>query len=385
MSKRNEFDESEYTLKGFIIKLFLILTIIIVLIWLIPKFFLYKKSKQHEEIKENKEMVLIENSTLNSVETAGIKHFNEGNIKKKKKESKKVTLKELQNEKLIGDVKNSGVTCDNNKTYVEITKNINDYTLKTYVKCSSETKQKTTYLNNYSYCNDNYLCERNEQKEKELKEQEERQRNLSVPDTGVNDGETRELTAFGPWKNYQKTSCDKQEMKCDINNTNCLREVRVERKQELVDIRINNYYTEHIALKLVGSQTQLACSNYNYIVIENHIFRTKGNYEEILSLSKKSTSSWTYRGEITTKTTPYFGANEYYKYVSTDDNLVHRYDLYKYNYSTDEVTSFSAGCTSLENKSINYYSIYKQQETIPISEKVYNSVCYSSERTREYK
>ena len=53
MSKRNEFDESEYTLKGFIIKLFLILTIIIVLIWLIPKFFLYKKSKQHEEIKEN--------------------------------------------------------------------------------------------------------------------------------------------------------------------------------------------------------------------------------------------------------------------------------------------------------------------------------------------
>ena len=98
MSKRNEFDESEYTLKGFIIKLFLILTIIIVLIWLIPKFFLYKKSKQHEEIKEDKGIVLIENSTLNSVETAGVKHFNEGNIPTKEKESKKVTLKELQNE-----------------------------------------------------------------------------------------------------------------------------------------------------------------------------------------------------------------------------------------------------------------------------------------------
>ena len=385
MSKRNEFDESEYTLKGFIIKLFLILTIIIVLIWLIPKFFLYKKSKQHEEIKEDKGIVLIENSTLNSVETAGVKHFNEGNIPTKEKESKKVTLKELQNEKLISDVKSSGVTCDNNKTYVEITKNINDYTLKTYVKCSSETKQKTTYLNNYSYCNDNYLCERNEQKEKELKEQEERQRNLSVPDTGVNDGETKELTAFGPWKNYQKTSCDKQEMKCDINNTNCLREVKVERKQELSDIRTNTYYTEHTSLKLNATQTQLVCSNYNYIVISNHIFRTTGNYEEVLQLSKRSTSSWTYKGEITTKTSPYYGANEYYKYVSTDDNLVHKYDSYKYNYPMDEVTSFTIGCTNLENRSINYYSVYKKQETITKTKNIYSDVCYSSERTREYK
>ena len=385
MRKRNEFEESEYTWKNFIIKLFIIVAIIIVLIWLIPKFFLYKKSKQHEEIKENKEIVIIENSTVNSVQNAGVKHFSEANIPKKDKTSEKVTLKELQNEKLLGDLKNNGVTCDTNKTYVEITKNSDDYSLKTFVKCSSETKQKTIYLNNYSYCDGSYLCERNEQKEKEIKEKEEQQKNLPVPDTGVNDGETRELTAFGPWKNYQKVSCDKKEIKCDVNNSNCLREVRVERKQELVDVKTNNYYTEHTALKLTGTQTQLVCSNYNYIVINNGIYRTKGNYEEILSLSKRSTSNWTYRGEVTTKTTPHFGANEYYKYVSTDDNLIHKYDLYKYNYSIEGVNSFATGCSSLENRNINYYTIYKQQETITKRENIYNNVCYSSERTREYK
>ena len=58
-----------------------------------------------------------------------------------------------------------------------------------------------------------------------IKEQEEKQRNTQVPDTAVDDDETRELTEFGPWKNYRQVSCNKQEIKCDIDNTNCLREV----------------------------------------------------------------------------------------------------------------------------------------------------------------
>lgn len=243
MRKRNEFEESEYTWKNFIIKLFLIVAIIIVLIWLIPKFFLYKKSKKHEEIKDSKEIVLIENNTMNNVEEAGIKHFNETNIPTRVNEKKKVTLKELQNKKIIGKVKNGNVTCDAKNTYVEITKSTNDYALKTFVKCSSETKQRIIYLNSYSYCNESYLCVRNEQKEKEIKEKEEQQGNLPVPDTGVNDGETKELTAFGSWKNYRKTSCDRKEIKCDINNTNCLREVKIEKKLELVD-KSNNIYKE---------------------------------------------------------------------------------------------------------------------------------------------
>ena len=386
MSRRNDFDQSsDHTLKELIIKLFLIITIIIVLIWLIPKFFLYKKSKEHDEIKEKNEIVLIENSTINSVENAGIKYFNNTNIPKQITEKTKVTLKELQNKKLIGNVKNNNIVCDNSKTYVEVTKNSSDYTLKTHVYCLGKTKDKSIHLNNYSYCDSNYLCLQNVQKEKELEEQQKNNNNLYVPDTGVNDGETRELTNFGPWNNYKVVSCDKKSIKCDINNTNCLREVKVEKKQELVDIKTTNYYTEHTSLKLIGSQTQLVCSGYNYIVINNHIFKTKGNYEEILNLSRKSTSSWTYRGEITTKNTPYFGANEYYKYVSTDDNLVHKYDSYKYNYPIDEVLSYTSGCTNLENRSINYFNVYKQKEVITKNEKIYKDVCYSSERTRNYK
>ncbi len=236
MSKRNEFDQSNgHTLKDLIIKLFLIITIIIVLFWLIPKFFLYKKSKEHKEIAEKTEIVLIENSTVDSVEKAGIKYFDNKNVPNKENEKKKVTLKDLQNEKLIGTVKDSSVTCDNNDTYVELTKIDGNYILKTYVKCSSSNKQRTIYLNSYSYCNGSYLCERNEEKEKELQKLQEDKNNINMPSTGVSDNEIRELTEFSSWKNRKRTSCDKMEIKCEIDNTNCLRETKLEIRQELVD------------------------------------------------------------------------------------------------------------------------------------------------------
>lgn len=242
MSKRNEFDQqNDHTLKDLIIKLFLIITIIIVLVWLIPKFFLYKKSKKHEEINEKNEIVIIENSTVDSVENAGVKYFNGENVPIKENENKKVTLKELQKNKLIGTVKNIDVMCDNDNSYVELTKSDNKYVLKTYVKCSSGNKQKTTYLNNYSYCNSSYLCQRDEEKEKQIQEVDKN--NINMPSTGINDKEIRELTDFGPWKNYRKVSCDKQEIICEINNTNCLREVKVEKKLELIDEN-NKIYEE---------------------------------------------------------------------------------------------------------------------------------------------
>lgn len=237
MRKRNEFSttttQTDTTLKSLLIKIFLILVIILVLVWLIPKFFLYKNTKKHEEIKEEKtEVIIIKDETVNSLENAGIKYFNESNTPKNEGEQKKVTLKELENKKLIGTLKEGSTTCDNKNSYVELTKKNDEYMLKTNVKCSKETKEKISYLNNYSYCNNSYLCVIDLQKEEELKE---KNKNVQLPSTGVNDNEEKELTEFGPWKNYHETSCDRQEIKCDINNTNCLREVRIQTVKVLVD------------------------------------------------------------------------------------------------------------------------------------------------------
>lgn len=237
MRRKNEFSDttirhSDTTFKSLIIKMFLILVIIIILIWLIPKFFLYKNTKKHEEIVKEKTVVVIKDYTVNNLENAGIKYFNGNNVPKTVNEKEKVSLKELQDSKLIGTLKNDNATCDAKNSYVELTKNKDDYVLVTKVYCNKQTRSKTTYLNNYSYCAGNYLCIRDEAKQKEI---EQNNKNLQVPNTAADDDETKELTEFGPWINYKETSCDRQEIKCDINNTNCLREVRVEVFKELVD------------------------------------------------------------------------------------------------------------------------------------------------------
>lgn len=237
MRRRNEFSEvknTDTTLKSLLIKIFLILVIILVLVWLIPKFFLYKNSKTHEEIKEDNKTVVIKDETVNNLENAGVKFFNEQNTPKNNGDKKKVTLKELQDKKLIGVLKDGNNTCDTKSSYVELIRKNDEYMLKSNVKCSDATKNKVTYLNNYKYCDNSYLCARDLQKEKQL-EEEEKNRNIQVPSTGVDDNEEKELTEFGPWKNYHETSCDRQEIKCDINNTNCLREVRIQTVKVLAD------------------------------------------------------------------------------------------------------------------------------------------------------
>ena len=235
MRRRNEFStttKTDSTLKSLLIKMFLILVIILVLVWLIPKFFLYKNTKKHEAIKEEKtEVVVIKEETVNSLENAGIKYFNEGNTPKNVGEKKKVTLKELQDSRLIGTLKVGNTTCDIKNSYVELTKNNDYYVVMSNLTCSTASKNKLTHVSNYSYCNNSYLCVADLQKEKEIAE---KNKNVQVPSTGVNDNEEKELTEFGQWKNYRETSCDRQEIKCDINNTNCLREVRIEKVKELV-------------------------------------------------------------------------------------------------------------------------------------------------------
>ena len=214
---------------------------------------------------------------------------------------------------------------------------------------------------------------KDEQKDSTIKEDETKQK-------------TPTLSQFSKWENYAKTSCDTQAITCDINDTTCLKEVKLYKRTEIVGTKLTNYKTEHTALRTVNTTTKNVCSSYNYLVINNIIFRTKGNYGEILNLNKQTTANWTYNGQISIKSSPRFGANEYYKYVGADskaDTLFY-YDSYKYNYQMERVTSYTSDCSDTSNKAVTTYQVYKQQETYTKEDKVYATACYSSTRTRTY-
>ena len=373
-----DYNDSNYSLRSLILKVFLILTIIIILIWIVPKFLSYKK-KDTQTKEKTVISAKISNKEINNLEQAGLKYFNNNNIPTDNNTSKKVTLKELKENNVVGNIKNGNTVCDINKSYVKLTKTENDYTMKSYLRCASSTKYSIKHINKYDYCKDTTLCEK-QNIEESTPIEDNKNKESKIDD---NKEKPKTLSEFSKWEDYTKTSCDTKEITCDINDTNCLKEVKIYTRKEIVGTKTTPLSTEHTALKYINTQQKTVCNNYNYIVISNVIFRTQGNYDEILSLGKTSTNSWTYRGQISTDTTPSFGGNEYYKYVGTKDNI-HYYDSYKYNYSMERVTSYTSGCNNTAVKKVNFYNVYKQKETYNIEENVYATACYQSTRTRTY-
>ena len=388
-------NESNFSIRSLLIKIFIILVIIIILIWIVPKFLSYKKGPNSNRKKVAKnvdtvEVSKISPSTLRKLEKAGLKYFKKDVVPTEESKSSKVTLKDLKKSGYITDLKSNNNVCDKDSSYVMLTKNKDDYTIKSYLKCGSSKDYILSSVGEYSYCGDSYLCKKdNNIKDDDNKDKSKDDKENNNNNTNNNDNRTdnntnnnnKVLGDFGPWSEYVRTSCDTKAVECNKDDSNCLQEVKLYSRKEIVGTKNITNTFDHTALKYVSSKTQTICPSYNYYVINNTIFRTKGNYGEILQLGKTSTNSWSYKGQVSTTTTPRFGGNEYYKYVGTQ-NGTHYFDYYKYNLAMEKVSSFTYGCTSTTSGTVNYYSVYKQPETYKTTENVYATACYKSVRNR---
>ncbi len=391
--------DSRFSVRSLLVKIFIILIIIIVLIWIVPKFLSYKKGPKSTKktTPEVAQVTKISASTLRKLENAGLKYFNKDNIPTEESKSVKVTLKDLKKQGLVTDLKSNNNVCDTDSSYVKLTKNKDDYTMKSYLKCGSSSDYSLASVNDYSYCSSTLLCKKDDSIKTEdgnvdnnptegnnTSENNTNDNSSNNSNNNSNSSETKKLSDFTAWQSYVRTSCDTKAVTCDINDTNCLQEVKLFSRKEIIGTKTTTNTFDHTALKYVSTKTSNTCPSYNYVVINNTIFRTKGNYGEVLQLNKNSTNSWTYKGQVSNSTAPRFGGNEYYKYVGTENNM-HYYDYYKYNYAMEQVSSLTSGCSSAVSSNVNYYSVYKQQETYQVVDNVYATACYKSVRTRTYK
>ncbi len=104
---------------------------------------------------------------LNTMKEVSTAYYTTERLPKNEGDTKKMTLGEMLEMKLLTDVKDkNGNTCDVNNSYVEITKLEKEYKLKVNLKCGNEEDYIITYLGCYNYCL-NDICER--QREKETK------------------------------------------------------------------------------------------------------------------------------------------------------------------------------------------------------------------------
>lgn len=132
-----------FAFKSIVLKLLLIVVLIFLIMWLFPtKGFV--KNIIDQKLNTNKNQVF--NTNIETMKSAAISYYNGDRLPNKVGESKTLTLKEMVDQKLLVNFTDSNnKKCDLKKSYVKITKNKKDYSLKVNLACSD----KKAYINSY--------------------------------------------------------------------------------------------------------------------------------------------------------------------------------------------------------------------------------------------
>ena len=117
--------------KGFLLKFAIIILVVILVIKLLPT-----KQKSHSESFT---------SNLTKLKDVSINYFQNKNLPEKENDTKVVTLSDLIVSGKISKLQDSkGKECDEENSYIEATKNGNEYEVEVYLKCGNE--EETIYV-----------------------------------------------------------------------------------------------------------------------------------------------------------------------------------------------------------------------------------------------
>lgn len=104
------------------------------------------------------------NNNLRDIKDAAVSYFTNERLPKNIGEKIILSLAKMQEEKLVLNVIDSNdKTCDTSKTYVEVTKEKNEYVMKINLSCSDMEDYIIIHLGCYDYCKDT-ICEKQDEK-----------------------------------------------------------------------------------------------------------------------------------------------------------------------------------------------------------------------------
>lgn len=190
-----EENQSTFKLKGIILKIILILLVTFIIIWLFPTKD-YVSNLINQKLGTSEEQVF--NNNVNTMKNAALSYYTGSRLPQNNGDKSKLTLKEMLDENLLIEFTDSkGKTCDTKKSYVEITKNEEDYKMKVNLSCSDKEAYIVSYIGLYDYCAGG-VCEK-----KKLTENEESQETLESqePQTTANECKYAK-TSGGYYTNY---------------------------------------------------------------------------------------------------------------------------------------------------------------------------------------
>jgi len=192
-----------YFIKRFLVGFLLVIILIFLLVWLFPT-----KADLKSNIAGIKEEIIetlnplydrIFSDNLNTMKEVAIAYYTTDRLPKKEGETKKLTLGEMLEMKLLLEVKDkNGKMCDLDESYVEVTKEAKEYKMKVNLKCDNEEDYIVVYLGCYDYClNDVW------EKKEETKKVASTKNTGAVKYTGDTTTKTNKVTNI--YKTFKKT------------------------------------------------------------------------------------------------------------------------------------------------------------------------------------
>lgn len=159
-----EENNSNFAFKDLIIKILFLVIVIFIIIWLFPtKGYINKQIDKKIGVSENQ----VFTNNINTMKDAALGYYIGKNLPQ---ENTKMTLEEMLDKNLLTEITdNSGKTCDTKKSYVEVTKNKEEYKLKVNLACKNKEEYVISYFGAYDYCTSD-VCEKKKLTENKTEE-----------------------------------------------------------------------------------------------------------------------------------------------------------------------------------------------------------------------
>ncbi len=110
---------------------------------------------------------IVFNDNIQNIKEAAISYFTNERLPQTVGDTVKITLKQMKDKKLVLNIRDSQAkTCDDSKSYVEVTKEENEYTMRVFLSCSNMEDYIIVHLGCYDYC-DKDICEKKEETPKD--------------------------------------------------------------------------------------------------------------------------------------------------------------------------------------------------------------------------
>ena len=316
-----------FPLRDILLKVIVVVIFIVLLAWLIAKIL----GPNNQVSKDTTKYDEVFNVNIKIMEDAALTYYNTENLPKEVGEVSELSLRDMINNSLLDaftDADNKA--CDVNASYIRLTKNNEDYTLRVSLKCNEKEDYTLTKVGEYEYC-ENTICKEDTSKNKEEEKKEDdtpkeeveikednnsntattnngaisynynnsttTNNNTTNTQTPSNDNKTsttvtyeyKKVTApvlsrWSSWSDWIVNTKKYTAIMCGSTDANCLREVQTTSRREKIGtykgqpVYATVYYYSYRTRRLISNgSTDIKWSTYNDTNLLNNGYTYTGN------------------------------------------------------------------------------------------------------------